>query len=79
MRTDFRREVLGRNAKCPLCEKSFRERGYTGNATFVHDEAGRVHLFCSLKPELWENWMQRTGRAPLPVEVEVSNAMEDSE
>lgn len=78
MRTDFRREVLGRNAKCPLCEKSFREKAYTGPATFVHEEAGRVHLFCSLKPELWEKWMQRTGRAPLPVDVEVVGNEEDS-
>ena len=54
------------------------ERLYTGNATFGHEEAGRIHLSCSLNPVLWKKWMQRTGRAPFPVEVEVVDAKEDS-
>ena len=78
MPSDFRREVLGRNAKCPLCERSFAERSSAGTSTFVHEEAGRVHLFCSLKPELWVTWLQRTGRAPLPVDVEVVDSKENS-
>jgi len=79
VQSNFRRQVLGRNARCPLCESSFRERSPSGTATFVHEEAGRVHLHCSLKPPLWEKWMQRTGRAPLPVDVEVVGNKEISE
>jgi hypothetical protein len=60
------REYVDR-LKCALCGKSH----LSGGPVFAHEKAGRIHLFCSFKPELWKAWMQRMGMVPTPVDVEV--------
>ena len=72
------REVIGRNTKCPLCGRAFSAPSHTLNSSFVHDKAGRVHLLCSFKKELWKKWMQSTGQIPTPVDVEVVDSKKDS-
>jgi hypothetical protein len=60
------REFFNTNGKCPLCDGPL-----VGQPCFIHEKAGRVHLFCSFKPERWRKWMQKVGLIPTPVDVTV--------